>query len=124
MKILIVANYILSHQQSMQRFGGVLTESLLAEGHGVKMIRSKAILCLYLTHQIIGYIFINYLYTHGVSSPEILLVTVLFFAIGLASLLHCFVEKPSQSWIRNYWHNSHKFKKINDSNPAKHGFIH
>jgi len=79
---------------------------------------------LYLTHQIIGYIFINYLYTHGVSSPEILLVTVLFFAIGLASLLHYFVEKPSQSWIRNYWHNSHKFNKINDSNPAKHGFIH
>jgi glycosyltransferase involved in cell wall biosynthesis len=45
MKVLIVGNYILSHQQSMQRFGDMLTESLLAEGHDVKVIRPKAILC-------------------------------------------------------------------------------
>jgi glycosyltransferase involved in cell wall biosynthesis len=45
MKVLIVANYILSHQQSMQRFADMLTEGMLAEGHDVQVIRPEAILC-------------------------------------------------------------------------------
>ncbi|GAB2694131.1 glycosyltransferase family 4 protein [Aliiglaciecola aliphaticivorans] len=45
MKVLIVANYILSHQQSMQRFAVMLKEGLLAEGHEVRVIRPEAILC-------------------------------------------------------------------------------
>jgi glycosyltransferase involved in cell wall biosynthesis len=45
MKILIVGNYILSHQQSMQLFADMLTEGMLAEGHDVQVIRPSAILC-------------------------------------------------------------------------------
>jgi glycosyltransferase involved in cell wall biosynthesis len=45
MKVLIVANYILSHQESMQRFSKMLKEALLADGHDVKVIRPEAILC-------------------------------------------------------------------------------
>jgi glycosyltransferase involved in cell wall biosynthesis len=45
MKILIVANYILSHQQSMQRFADMLKEGLIAEGHEVQLIRPREILC-------------------------------------------------------------------------------
>ncbi|MDO6712881.1 hypothetical protein Q4567_19260 [Aliiglaciecola sp. 2_MG-2023] len=40
MKVLIVANYMLSHQQSMQRFA-----DMIKEGHEVKVIRPDAILC-------------------------------------------------------------------------------
>jgi glycosyltransferase involved in cell wall biosynthesis len=45
MKVLIVANYILSYQESMQRFSKMLKEALLADGHDVKVIRPEAILC-------------------------------------------------------------------------------
>jgi glycosyltransferase involved in cell wall biosynthesis len=45
MKILIVANYKLSHQESMQRFANMLEDGLLAEGHEVQVIRPEAILC-------------------------------------------------------------------------------
>jgi len=67
---------------------------------------------LYLTHQMIGYIFINYLYTNGVDSPEIFLLSTLCFVICLSSLLRRYVETPSQRWIRNYWHSHHKYKAI------------
>ncbi|MDP2608080.1 MULTISPECIES: glycosyltransferase family 1 protein [unclassified Oceanobacter] len=45
MKILIVANYALSHQESMQRFAKMLEDGLLTEGHEVQVIRPEAILC-------------------------------------------------------------------------------
>ncbi len=45
MKVLIVANYILSHQESMQRFAKMLKEGLLVEGHDVQVMRPEAILC-------------------------------------------------------------------------------
>eukprot|EP00918_Siedleckia_nematoides_P076052 GHVU01166380.1.p1 GENE.GHVU01166380.1~~GHVU01166380.1.p1 ORF type:complete len:378 (-),score=6.54 GHVU01166380.1:202-1335(-) len=45
MKILLIANYTLSHQQSMQRFTKMLQEGLLVEGHDVRVIRPEPILC-------------------------------------------------------------------------------
>ncbi|WP_339726238.1 glycosyltransferase family 1 protein [uncultured Paraglaciecola sp.] len=45
MKILLIANYTLSKQESMQRFADMLTEGLLADGHDVHVMRPKAILC-------------------------------------------------------------------------------
>ncbi|MBR9867921.1 MAG: glycosyltransferase family 4 protein [Oceanospirillales bacterium] len=45
MKVLIVANYILSHQESMQRFAEMLKKGLLTEGYDVQVIRPEAMLC-------------------------------------------------------------------------------
>jgi glycosyltransferase involved in cell wall biosynthesis len=45
MKILLVANYTLSKQESMQRFADMLTEGILEEGHEVQVFRPEAILC-------------------------------------------------------------------------------
>ena len=61
MKVLIIANYILSHQQSMLRFAAMLEEGLIEEGHDVKVISPKAILCkgeqaVYGLNKLLGYI--------------------------------------------------------------------
>jgi glycosyltransferase involved in cell wall biosynthesis len=45
MKVLLIANYRLSHQQSMQRFALMLEKSLFSAGHEVKVIRPRPILC-------------------------------------------------------------------------------
>ena len=45
MKILIVANYALSNQESMQRFANMLEEGLIAEGYDVQLIRPEPVLC-------------------------------------------------------------------------------
>ena len=45
MKILVVANYILSRQESMQRFAKILEDGLLAAGYEVRVIRPEVKLC-------------------------------------------------------------------------------
>ncbi len=45
MRVLLVANYQLSNQQSMQRFASMLEQGLVNSGHEVKVIRPEAIAC-------------------------------------------------------------------------------
>lgn len=45
MKILLVGNYLLSQQESMQRFSSIIEDGLLQAGHEVKVIRPKPFMC-------------------------------------------------------------------------------
>lgn len=55
---------------------------------------------LYLLHQNLGYILMNHIRPLFGGSPLIILPPILF-SIGLATLVHFFIEKPSQRFLRD-----------------------
>lgn len=65
----------------------------------------------YLVHQNIGYLIINKFYAYGLSPYQGMAVALLT-ALFLATLLTFIVEKPSMSYLRDYYKKNNRIQQI------------
>jgi len=71
---------------------------------------------LYLVHQNIGYIIINYLHTNYPSFSMVIIVIPILFSILVASIIHLYVEVPATKWFRQFFDVNSKLKIPKHSN--------
>ncbi len=66
---------------------------------------------LYLVHQNIGYVIINYTYQLGIN-PILGIIAAVLVSIAIATVLTKYVEKPSLAWIRSAYRQSEQMQKM------------